>query len=77
MWSTSYIGARPSDGNVRQGALDSVMLDAIAQAADLPLPVVRRAAMFSAMLTPAAITTYTRNTAMAISHVFVFCFIFF
>jgi len=35
-------------GNVRQGALDSVMLDAIAQAAEIPVKAVRRAAMFSA-----------------------------
>jgi DNA ligase-1 len=41
-------------GNVRQGALDSVMLDAIAQAADLPLEAVRRAAMFSAPTGPIA-----------------------
>ena len=39
-------------GNVRQGALDSVMLDAIAAAADLDLLVVRRAAMFSAPTGP-------------------------
>ena len=41
-------------GNVRQGALDSVMLDAIAQAAELPLQTVRRAAMFSAPTGPIA-----------------------
>ncbi len=41
-------------GNVRQGALDSVMLDAIAAAADLDLSVVRRAAMFSAPTGPIA-----------------------
>ena len=41
-------------GNVRQGALDSVMLDAIARAADLPLKAVRRAAMFSAPTGPIA-----------------------
>ena len=41
-------------GNVRQGALDSVMLDAIAQAAGLDLQVVRRAAMFSAPTGPIA-----------------------
>ena len=41
-------------GNVRQGALDSVMLDAIAAAADLDLKVVRRAAMFSAPTGPIA-----------------------
>ena len=41
-------------GNVRQGALDSVMLDAIAQAAELPAKTVRRAAMFSAPTGPIA-----------------------
>jgi DNA ligase-1 len=41
-------------GNVRQGALDSVMLDAIAAAADLDLAAVRRAAMFSAPTGPIA-----------------------
>lgn len=41
-------------GGVRQGALDSVMLDAIAAAADVPLAAVRRAAMFSAPTGPIA-----------------------
>ena len=41
-------------GNVRQGALDSVMLDAVAQAAGLPAKAVRRAAMFSAPTGPVA-----------------------
>ncbi len=41
-------------GNVRQGALDSVMLDAIAAAADLDPKAVRRAAMFSAPTGPIA-----------------------
>jgi DNA ligase-1 len=41
-------------GNVRQGALDSVMLDAIATAAGLDLKLVRRAAMFSAPTGPIA-----------------------
>jgi DNA ligase-1 len=41
-------------GNVRQGALDSVMLDAIAEAAGLEAGVVRRAAMFSAPTGPVA-----------------------
>jgi DNA ligase-1 len=41
-------------GNVRQGALDSVMLDAIAAAADLDVQLVRRAAMFSAPTGPIA-----------------------
>jgi DNA ligase-1 len=41
-------------GNVRQGALDSVMLDAVAEAADLDIEAVRRAAMFSAPTGPIA-----------------------
>lgn len=34
-------------GNLRQGALDSLLLDAVARAADVPVTVVRRAAMFT------------------------------
>ena len=48
-------------GNVRQGALDSVMLDAIAAAADVPLQAVRRAAMFSAPTGPIAVAALTRG----------------
>ncbi len=48
-------------GNVRQGALDSVMLDAIAAAADLPVASVRRAAMFSAPTGPIAVAALTRG----------------
>ncbi len=46
-------------GNVRQGALDSVMLDAIAAAAELPVKAVRRAAMFSAPTGPVAVAALT------------------
>jgi DNA ligase-1 len=42
-------------GEVRQGALDSVMLDAIAEAAGVPVAAVRRAAMFSALTGPVAV----------------------
>lgn len=49
-------------GNVRQGALDSVMLDAIAAAADLPVTAVRRAAMFSAPTGPIARAAMTGGT---------------
>ena len=48
-------------GNVRQGALDSVMLDAIAAAADVPVKAVRRAAMFSAPTGPIAVAALTRG----------------
>ncbi|GAA1711028.1 ATP-dependent DNA ligase [Isoptericola hypogeus] len=41
-------------GELRQGALDSLLLDATAAAADVPLAVVRRAAMFSALSGPIA-----------------------
>ena len=47
--------------NLRQGALDSVLLDAIAKAADVPLSAVRRAAMFSAISGPIAVAALTRG----------------
>jgi DNA ligase 1 len=50
-------------GNVRQGALDSVMLDAIAQAAEIPVKAVRRAAMFSAPTGPIATAAMTGGEA--------------
>lgn len=46
-------------GEVRQGALDSVMLDAIAEAAGVPAAAVRRAAMFSALTGPVAVAALT------------------
>jgi len=42
-------------GEVRQGALDSVVLDAVAEAAGVPVASVRRAAMFSALTGPVAL----------------------
>jgi DNA ligase-1 len=42
-------------GEVRQGALDSIVLDAIAEAAGVPATAVRRAAMFSALTGPIAV----------------------
>ena len=50
-------------GQVRQGALDSVMLDAIAEAADVPVDAVRRAAMFSAPTGPVAVAALTGGVA--------------
>ncbi|ROS73330.1 ATP-dependent DNA ligase [Cellulomonas sp. PhB143] len=41
-------------GELRQGALDSLLLDAIAEAARVPVAAVRRAAMFSALTGPIA-----------------------
>ena len=49
-------------GAVRQGALDSVVLDAIATAANVPLAEVRRAAMFSATSGPVAYAALTGGT---------------
>jgi len=49
-------------GGIRQGALDSVMLDAIAAAAEVPLAAVRRAAMFSAPTGPIAVAALTGGT---------------
>jgi DNA ligase-1 len=46
-------------GGIRQGALDSLMLDAIAEAAAVPLAAVRRAAMFSAHTGPVALAALT------------------
>jgi DNA ligase-1 len=48
-------------GGIRQGALDSVMLDAIAAASGVPLKAVRRAAMFSAPTGPIAVAALTRG----------------
>ncbi|AEG45185.1 ATP-dependent DNA ligase [Isoptericola variabilis] len=50
-------------GELRQGALDSLLLDAIAAAADVPLKTVRRAAMFSALSGPIARAALTGGAA--------------
>jgi DNA ligase 1 len=50
-------------GELRQGALDSLLLDAIAAAADVPLAAVWRAAMFSALSGPIARAALTGGTA--------------
>jgi DNA ligase-1 len=50
-------------GQIRQGALDSVMLEAIAAAAGLPVATVRRAAMFSAPTGPVAVAAMTGGAA--------------
>jgi DNA ligase-1 len=46
-------------GEVRQGAQDSVVLDAIAEAAGVPAAAVRRASMFSALTGPIAVAALT------------------
>ena len=50
-------------GEVRQGALDSVVLDAIAEAASVSAPAVRRAAMFSALTGPVAVAALNGGEA--------------
>ena len=50
-------------GEVRQGAQDSVMLDAIAEAAGVPAAAVRRAAMFSALTGPIAVAALSGGEA--------------
>ena len=50
-------------GELRQGALEAVMLDAIAQAAQLPAPEVRRAAMMAGGLVPVARAALTEGSA--------------
>ncbi len=54
-------------GNIRQGALDSVMLEAVAAAAEVAVKVVRRAAMFSAPTGPIARAALTGG-AEALEH---------
>ena len=50
-------------GDLRQGALEGVMLDAVARAADVPATVVRRAAMLSGDLGRAATVALTEGRA--------------
>ncbi len=50
-------------GEVRQGALDALLIEAIAAAADVPLTAVRRAAMFSALTGPVARAALTGGSA--------------
>ncbi|MEE6286328.1 ATP-dependent DNA ligase [Georgenia sp. MJ173] len=50
-------------GELRQGALDSLLLDAVAEAADVPVAAVRRAAMFSALTGPIAHAALTGGVA--------------
>ena len=49
----AFLGALVG-GELRQGALDGVMLDAVATAADVPAPLVRRAAMLRGAAGPVA-----------------------
>ncbi len=49
-------------GDVRQGALDGVMQLAVAEAADVPVAVVRRAAMFTGRLAPVLVAALTEGS---------------
>jgi ATP-dependent DNA ligase I len=51
-------------GELRQGALDGVMTDAIARAADVPVAEVRRAAMLSGSLPATAAAAFTGTLAV-------------
>ena len=50
-------------GEVRQGALDSLLIEAIAAATEVPVTAVRRAAMFSALTGPVARAALTGGAA--------------
>lgn len=50
-------------GDVRQGALDAAMLDAVAVAADVPIAFVRRAAMLRGATGPVAVAALTDGAA--------------
>jgi len=50
-------------GELRQGALEGVLLDAVARAASIPADRVRRAAMVSGALTPVAVAALTDGEA--------------
>lgn len=50
-------------GEVRQGALDALVQEAVAAAADVPLPEVRRAAMLSGSTVTAATAAFTGGSA--------------
>ena len=53
-------------GELRQGALEGVMLDAVALAADLPAAEVRRAATFAGGITPVATAALTGGASALI-----------
>ncbi|MEU4800715.1 ATP-dependent DNA ligase [Actinosynnema sp. NPDC023587] len=52
-------------GELRQGALEGIMVDAIARAADVPVDVVRRAAMLSGSLPTTAVAAREGEAALA------------
>ncbi|MGQ0653847.1 MAG: ATP-dependent DNA ligase [Betaproteobacteria bacterium] len=54
--------ARLVVGELRQGALEGIMAEALAAATDVPAPQVRRAAMFAGGLLPVARALFTRES---------------
>jgi DNA ligase-1 len=50
-------------GEIRQGALEGIMLDAVARAADVPGAEVRRAAMLAGAIAPVAAAALSQGTA--------------
>src|SRR3954449_7598471 len=50
-------------GELRQGALEGVMLDAVARAAEVPIGAVRRAAMLCGAAAPVAVAVMTKGAA--------------
>jgi DNA ligase-1 len=54
----AYLGGLVT-GELRQGALDGLMLEAVAVAADVPAPAVRRASMFAGSTLPVAAAALT------------------
>ena len=55
--------ARLLFGELRQGALESVLMDAVAKASGIPLARIRRAAMAAGALTPVALAALTEGAA--------------
>ena len=49
-------------GELRQGALDALVVEAVAAAADVPLAAVRRASMFAGATPPVAVAALTHGT---------------
>ena len=61
------LSAAAPRGELRQGALEGVLLDAVARAADLPAARVRRAAMLAGALAPVARVALDRRRSRAVA----------
>jgi DNA ligase-1 len=61
--------ARLLFGELRQGALEGVLVEATARAAGIPAPTIRRAAMLAGALGPVAVAALTRGAAALSSFV--------